>query len=49
MYIIKKDKKKFFFDNYKKGDLINVTKTAESLGVTRKTIYSWMRIVNSQK
>lgn len=46
MDIIKQEKKKFFLDNYKKGDLINVKKTAEAIGVTRKTIYSWMKIVN---
>lgn len=49
MDIIRNEKKQFFLKNYKKGDIINVKKTAESIGVTRKTIYSWIEEVNSKK
>jgi transcriptional antiterminator len=43
----KPEKRKFFFNNYEKNSEINVTKTAESLEVSRRTIYNWMQEINS--
>tara|TARA_R110002012_G_C11659305_1_gene612076 strand:- start:3526 stop:3684 length:159 start_codon:yes stop_codon:yes gene_type:complete len=40
--------KEFFFENYKKGDLINVKKTAESLGVSRPILIGWMKEINEE-
>lgn len=47
-YKKKKQAKDFFFNNYIKGEEINVSKTAESLGVSRVTIYNWIEIINSK-
>lgn len=49
-YISDKEKQKaFFFENVKKGDKINVSKTAESLGVSRPTIYSWIKEIEESE
>lgn len=37
------DPKRFFFKNYDPDVKINVTETAKSLGVTRVTIYNWIK------
>ena len=39
--------RKFFFENYRKGDRLNVRKTAESLGVSRRTIYNWLEEIKN--
>ena len=39
----------FFFKNYKKNEVINVSETAKSLGVSRVTIYKWMKQINSKE
>lgn len=44
----KEEQREFFFTNYKKGEKINVTKTAQSLGVSRRSIYNWMAEINNQ-
>lgn len=42
--------KAFFVENYEKGMILNVTATAKALGVTRPTIYAWIKeIKESQK
>lgn len=46
MKIIKKPKE-FFKENYVKGSKINVTETAKSLKVSRKTVYNWMNEINN--
>lgn len=38
--------KEFFFNNYKKGESINILKTAKSLGVSRTTLYKWIKEIN---
>ena len=45
----KPEKRKFFFENYEKDSIINVTETAKSLGVSRTIIYKWMNQINSEK
>lgn len=40
--------KKFFFENYDPNVRINVTATAESLNVTRQTIYNWIKEFEQQ-
>jgi len=48
-YGISREKERaFFFKNYKKGDRLNVTETAKSLGVSRRTIYNWINEINNQ-
>jgi len=52
MEIIKKTTSKarvYFFNNYKKGDKINVKRTALSLGISRRTLYNWINIINEDK
>lgn len=44
--IIAKNKRELFKENYVKGTKIDVTKTAENLKVSRKSIYNWMNEVN---
>ena len=42
--------KAFFVENYEEGMILNVKATAKSLGVSRPTIYSWIKeIKESQK
>lgn len=39
----KTEAKKFFFENYSKDVKINISATAKSLGVSRLTIYRWIK------
>lgn len=39
--------KSFFFENYKPGFKLNVSETARSLGVTRVTIYNWIKEIKA--
>lgn len=51
MKIIKsqsKEAKEFFFKNYKKGSVIDITKTARQLGVTRQTLHNWINQINNK-
>lgn len=41
--------KKFFFENYDPNVRINKSATAESLGVTRQTIYNWIKEFEQQQ
>lgn len=40
--------KKYFFDNYREDMEIDVPRTAESLGVTRATIYNWIKEIKAK-
>jgi len=40
--------KKFFVENYKKGEEINVSLTAKSLGVSRRCIYNWINEIKNK-
>ena len=45
-----KEAKAFFVENYQEGMILNVSATAKALGVTRPTIYAWIKeIKESQK
>lgn len=45
--IQRQEAKKFFFENYKKGEVINVVETANNLKVAIPTIYNWMNQINN--
>ncbi len=41
--------KAYFVENYEKGMILNVTATAKALGVTRPTIYAWIKEIKENK
>ena len=42
-------KKEYFFENYDKNVDINVQATARSFGVSRVTIYRWIKEFNQEQ
>lgn len=44
-----KEAKAFFVENYEKGMILNVTATAKALGVTRPTIYAWIKEIEENE
>lgn len=44
-----KEAKAFFVENYQEGMILNVSATAKALGVTRPTIYAWIKEIKENK
>lgn len=44
-----REAKAFFIENYKKGMVLNITATAKALGVTRPTIYAWIKEIEENE